>query len=75
LLGAVLLLMRSRYAFWAFAVSLSGMALSFTWQALATAAPGAPNSAGMRMMMLSILLLGIGQAWYAWRQSESGLLR
>jgi hypothetical protein len=75
LLGAVLLLMRSRYALWAFVASLIGMALSFGWQALAASAPGASNSAGMRYMMVFIILLGIGQAWYAWRQTRSGALR
>ena len=72
LLGAVLLLMRSRYALWSFLVSLIGTALSFGGQALTGPMP---NGSGMKAMMVFILLLGIGQAWYAWRESEAGHLK
>lgn len=75
LAGAVLLLMRSRYALWAFVVSLIGMALSFGGQALAAPPPAELNVGAMKYMPVVIILLGIGQAWYAWRQSEAGILR
>jgi hypothetical protein len=74
LLGAVLLLMRSRYALWAFIVSLFGMAPSFAWQALAAPA-GTANPPGSKAVMVFIILLGIGQAWYARRQTQTGVLR
>jgi hypothetical protein len=75
LLGAVLLLMRSRYAVWAFGLSLIGMALSFGEQWLGTPPPPELNVGAMKYMPLVIVALGIAQFWYAWRQRSSGVLR
>jgi hypothetical protein len=75
LLGAVLLLMRSRYALWAFALSLVGMALSFGGQYLEAPAPPELNEGAMKYMPFVIILLGLAQAWYAWRQTKTGVLR
>ena len=75
LLGSVLLLMRSRYALYAFAASLVGMALSFGGQYLGPPPPPEMNSGAMKYVPLVIILLGLAQAWYAWRETKNGVLR
>ena len=76
LLGAVLLLMRSRYALWSFAASLVGMAMSFGGQYLGgPPMPPEMTAGAMKYMPLLIIALGLAQAWYAWRQTKTGVLR
>jgi hypothetical protein len=75
LVGSVLLLMRSRWALWAFALSLVGMALSFGAQYLGPPAPPEMTEGAMKYVPLIIILLGIGQFYYAWRQEKGGVLR
>lgn len=75
LLGSILLLMRSRYALYAFAASLIGMALSFGGQYLGPPMPPEMNAGAMKYMPVVIILLGLAQAWYAWRETKSGVLR
>lgn len=76
LLGAVLLLMRSRYALWAFSASLIGMALSFGGQYVAgPPMPPEMTEGAMKYMPLVIVALGVAQAWYAWRETKAGVLR
>jgi hypothetical protein len=75
LLGSVLLLMRSRWASMAFAVSLVGMALSFGGQYLGPPQPPEMTAGMMKYMPFLIVLLGVAQFYYAWRQQKNGLLR
>jgi len=75
LLGAVLLLIRSRYAVHAFVASLIGMALSFGGQYLGPPPPAELNSGMMKYMPLVIIALGLAQLWYASRESKAGVLR
>jgi hypothetical protein len=75
LLGSVLLLMRSRYAVHAFALSLVGMALSFGGQYLGPPPPPEMSAGVMKYIPLLIIALGIAQFWYAWRESKTGVLR
>ena len=75
LLGSVLLLMRSRYALHAFAASLVGMALSFGGQYLGPPMPPEMNAGAMKYVPMIIVLLGLVQAWYAWRETKEGVLR
>ena len=75
LLGSILLLMRSRYALYAFAASLVGMALSFGGQFLGPPMPPEMSAGAMKYMPMVIVLLGLIQAWYAWRETRSGVLR
>ena len=75
LAGSVLLLMRSRYALWAFAFSLVGMALSFSAQYFVNPPPGSMNAGAMKYMPLVIVAIGLAQAVYAWRQDKNGVLR
>lgn len=74
LLGSVLLLLRSRFAVHAFAVSLAGALVSFAAQYLGPPMPGA-SSAMARYMPIVILLLAAAQLWYAARSAKAGVLR
>jgi len=75
LLGSVLLLMRSRYALWAFAISLVGMALSFGGQYVGPPQPPEMTAGMAKYIPLLIIGLGIAQYYYAWRQQKNGVLR
>lgn len=72
LAGAILLLMRSRYAVHAFIASLVGMALSFGYQLFDTAPPGEANNA---LIVAMIVGVGLVLLWYALRQRKAGVLR
>ena len=75
LIGAVLLLMRNRYAVWAFAASLVGMALSFGYMLfMAPPMPGTEEAGRMQYMPLIIVVLGIAQFAYARAMEKKGLL-
>jgi hypothetical protein len=75
LLGSVLLLMRSRYAVHAFAVSLVGALLSFGGQYLGPPPPAEMNSGAMKYVPMLIIALAIAQLWYAWREAREVVLR
>ena len=75
LLGSVLLLMRSRYAVHAFAVSVIGAVISLGWQMMDPSVPAAMTAGFMKYVPPIIILLAAAQLWYAWRQSEKGVLR
>ncbi len=75
LLGAILLLAKSRLAVWAFAISLLGAVLSLGYQiAMAPPLPGA-ESAMFEIMPFVIILIAVALLWYAWRQHDRGVLR
>lgn len=75
LLGAVLLLLRSRWAVWSFAVSLVGAVLSLGYQiALAPPLEGATGPMVTVMPYVIILIAGF-LAWYAWTMEKKGVLR
>ena len=76
LIGSILLLMRNRYAVWAFGLSLVGMALSFGYTYLmAPPMPGSENAGMMNYMPLVIVVLGIAQFFYARAMEKNGVLR
>jgi hypothetical protein len=75
LAGAILLLVRSRYAVWAFVLSLVGAILGLGYQ---IANPGGP--AGMHEgagAVMPYIIIGIAAllAWYSWSQEKKGVLR
>ena len=75
LLGAILLLMRNRWAVPVFAASLVGALLGLGYQiALAPPAPGA-GGAMMEAMPYIIILIALGQFLYARSQRAKGVLR
>ena len=75
LLGAILLLLRSRHSVWAFAISIVGMAMSFGGQYLSAPPPAAMETGMAKYMPVFIVLIGLFQAWYAWRETKAGVLR
>ena len=72
LLGSVLLLTRSRHAFWAFVVSLAGLAVSTIYQHVISPMPGAGF---MSMLMIAIWIIALGLLYYAYRMRANGVLR
>jgi hypothetical protein len=74
LLGSVLLLLRSRFAVLAFAVSLLGLAGSTVYQLGADIPPGLEDMA-MGPMTYVIWIIAIALLWYAWKQGKAGVLR
>ena len=75
LVGAVLLLMRHRWAVWAFALSLFGAILGLGYQIVA--APPLAGAEGMmfEIMPYVIILVAVAFAWYARDQHRKGVLR
>ena len=75
LLGSVLLLFRSRWAVWAFALSLVGIILGIGYQLAAAPPPGAAAEGMGSVMPYAVILIGVALLWYAWRQRDKGVLR
>jgi hypothetical protein len=75
LLGSVLLLMRSRYAVHAFALSIIGIILSFVGQRFGPPPPAPMTAGAAKYIPWLIMLLGVLQFVYASRQSRTGVLR
>jgi len=75
LLGALLLLMRSRYAVTAFAVSLAGLAASTVYQYVLNTPPEDMMTPAMMAMNLVIWAIAIGLLVYAMRMRRAGVLR
>ena len=64
LLGSVLLLFKSRYALWAFAVSMVGIILGMGYQLFAAPAlPGAASSS--KVIQLVVIIIGAGRLVYS----------
>lgn len=75
LLGAVLLLVRSRWAVWSFALSLIGIILGIGYQLVA--APPPPGSAeGLAAVMpYAVIAVGVFLLWYSWSMDKKAVLR
>ena len=75
LLGAVLLLIRHRWAVWSYGLSMVGAILSLGYQiALAPPLPGA-EGAMYSVMPFVIIAVSIFLFWYAWTAEKKGLIR
>jgi membrane-anchored protein YejM (alkaline phosphatase superfamily) len=72
--GAILLLARSRYAVHAFVVSLAGLLASLVYNFLLSNGAEVMGQMGsiMNVVILAILLFLI---WYAWTMAKRGVLR
>ena len=76
LLGSIVLLMRSRYAVHAFAVSMLGVVLSLVWSlAMGPPPPAGTDQGMMAMMPYVIIIIAAALLYYAWRQRANGVLR
>lgn len=72
--GSVLLLLRSRYAVHAFAISIAGLAAS-TFHQWTIAMPASMETPGMKAMQMAIWAAALAFLWYAVRQYRAGRLR
>ena len=75
LAGALLLLMRSRYSVWAFALSLIGAVVGLGYQMFVTARPASMTSGAMAIVPWVIILVAAFLAWYSWTERKKGELR
>ena len=75
LLGAILLLMRSRYSVWAFAVSMLGIVLSIGWQLVAAPALPGADSGMAKIIPFIVIVIGLFLLWYSWSMEKKGVLR
>lgn len=75
LAGSILLLLKSRWAVWAFAVSLIGAVLGLGYQL--AGAPPLPGAEGamFEIMPYVILLIAALLVYYAWSMEKKGVLR
>ena len=75
LLGAVLLLIRSRWAVWSLGLSFVGAVLSLSWQiAFAPPLEGATGPF-YTLMPYAIIAIAAFLFWYAWNAEKKGVLR
>jgi hypothetical protein len=74
LIGSFALLLRSRGAVLAFAISLVGLAVSQYYQATLDM-PASMETARMKAMTGAIWAGAIFLLWYSWRQHRAGVLR
>ena len=74
-LGALLLLLRSRHAVTAFAVSLLGLAISTLYQYVLSTPPADMMTGVMIGMNIAIWAIAIGLLWYAMKMRRAGVLR
>lgn len=75
LLGSILLLMRSRWAVPAFAISLAGAIVSFAYQYAGPPAPAPMNEGATAIMPIVIISVAALLCFYAYRQRSGGVLR
>jgi hypothetical protein len=76
LLGAILLLMRSRWAVWSLALSFVGAGLGLGYQiALAPPLPGAHESAMTNAIPYVVIAVALALALYARAMEKRGVLR
>ncbi|WP_182911913.1 hypothetical protein [Sphingomonas cavernae] len=75
LAGSILLLFASRFAVYAFAVSLFGLAVTTVFQFGVSPMPGTGNSAGGMLFSLTLWIVAIALLVYAIRMRARGVLR
>jgi hypothetical protein len=74
ILGSILLLMRSRHAVTAFAVSLVGAVASFGYQLYGPPAPPGMSEGGMAYVPWLIILIAVALLYYAFAQKKRRVL-
>lgn len=75
LIGSVLLLIRSRYAVWAFAVSLIGAIFGLGYQMFMTTRPAMMTAGAAAAIPWVIILICAFLVWYSWTEERKGVLR
>jgi hypothetical protein len=75
LAGAILLLLRSRFAIHAFAASLVGIVVSFAYEMALTTRPESMKQLPLALMPWVIFLVAAFLLWYARQMDRTGVLR
>ena len=75
LIGALLLLVRNRFAVWAFALSLIGAVLGLGYQIMNPGGPAAMHEGAGAIMPYVIIAVAAFLLWYAWNAEKKGVLR
>lgn len=75
LLGAILLLMRSRYALWAFAASMLGIILSIGYQLVAAPPLAGADGTMYKVMPYVIIVIGAALLYYTQAMVKRDILR
>jgi hypothetical protein len=75
LIGSILLLMRNRYAVWAFGLSLIGAVVGIGYQLFLTKMPASMKQGGMGFMPWVIIIIAAVLYWYAMSAEKKGVLR
>ena len=75
LLGSLLLLMRSRHAVLAYALSLIAAVIAMGYEMFATQQPASMKAGAMAVMPWVVLPVCAFLLWYAWTAEKKGLLR
>lgn len=73
--GSVLLLARSRYAVWAFALSMLGIVLSIGYQLVAAPPLAGADSSGSKIMPYVIIIVGAALLAYSQTIAKRSILR
>jgi hypothetical protein len=74
LVGSILLLIRNRYAVWAFGASFVGAVIGLGYQLVITTMPASMKQGMMGVMPYVIILVTAFLFWYAWNAEKKGLL-
>jgi hypothetical protein len=74
LLGSILLLIRSRYAVWAYALSFIGAVFGLGYQMFMTKEPASMTAGGMRVIPWVIILICAFLLWYSWNAEKKGVI-
>jgi hypothetical protein len=75
LAGSILLLMRSRYAVWAYAVSAFGAVVGLGYQIFMLERPASMTDGAMKVIPWVIIVIALFLLWYAWSMEKKGVLR
>lgn len=75
LAGALLLLIRSRYSVWAYALSFIGAVVGLGYQMFMTQMPASMKEGAMGLIPWFIIIFAAFQLWYSWNAQKKGVLR
>jgi hypothetical protein len=75
LAGSVLLLMRSRYSVWAYALSAIGAVIGMGYQMFVVHMPASMTAGPMVVLPWFIVIFALFLLWYAWTMEKKGVLR
>ena len=75
LIGSILMLLRSRFAVWAFGLSFIGAVVGLGYQMFMTERPASMTGGAMAIIPWVIILICAFLLWYSWSEEKKGVLR